>query len=121
LNTVFAHSEAEDYFDYMGIHFYDDVETNLDTLQFVKGLTTKPIWLTETGKPSAAESNNETVQAEYLSSVYSTFKPLVNKIFFYELKDNQGLYPQKENYFGLLTVEGTQKESYWVVCDINRK
>ena len=119
LNTVFAHDDAEDYFDYMGVHFYDDTETNLDTLHFVEGLTTKPVWLTETGKPSM--HNTEAGQAEYLSSVYSTFKSLVDKIFVYELKDNQGLLPEKENYFGLLTIEGQQKEAYGVVCVINGK
>jgi hypothetical protein len=119
LNIVFAHDDAEDYFDYMGIHFYDDMETNLDILHFVEGLTTKPVWLTETGRTSM--NNNEAGQAEYLSSVYATFKPLVDKVFIYEFKDNQGLSPGKENYFGLLTLEGQQKESYWVVCDINGK
>jgi hypothetical protein len=81
--------------------------------------TTKPVWLTETGKPSM--NNDEAGQAEYLSSVYSTFKSLVDKTFIYELKDNQGLSPNEENYFGLLTIEGQQKEAYWVVCDINGK
>jgi hypothetical protein len=119
LNTVFAHDDAEDCFDYMGIHFYDDMETNLEILHFVEGLTTKPVWLTETGKPSM--NNDEAGQAEYLSSVYSTFKSLVDKTFIYELKDNQGLSPNEENYFGLLTIEGQQKEAYWVVCDINGK
>jgi hypothetical protein len=119
LSTVFVHGDVEDYFDYMGIHFYDDIETNLETLHFVEGLTTKPVWLTETGKPSI--NDDETGQAEYLSSVYSTFEPLVHKIFIYELCDNQGLSPDKENYFGLLTIERTEKEAYWVVCDINGK
>jgi len=45
-------------------------------------------WLTETGKPSAKDNYNELMQAEYLSSICSTFKPLVSKIFIYELKDN---------------------------------
>lgn len=119
LNTIFANSDAQDYFDYMGIHFYDDMPTNLNSLRFVKDLTDKPIWLTETGKPS--ENNDQTGQAEYLSSVYSTFKPLVYKIFIYELNDNSGLTPPKENYFGLLTVNGTKKESYFKIWGINRK
>lgn len=55
LNTVFAHNDTRDYFDYMGIHFYDgNMTTNLETLEFVKRLTSKPIWLTETGKPVSA-------------------------------------------------------------------
>ena len=47
--------QLEDYFDYIGIHFYDANETNPDILKFVEGLTTKPIWLTETGILSATE------------------------------------------------------------------
>jgi exo-beta-1,3-glucanase (GH17 family) len=121
LNTVFAHDDVEDYFDYMGIHFYyDDMEENLSVLQFVEGLKSKPIWLTETGKPST-ENYNETWQAEYLSSIYSTFKSLVSKIFIYELKDNPAHSNDPEGHFGLLTVEGARKEAYWVVCEIIRK
>ena len=120
LNRVFAYGDIQDYFDIMGIHLYDDMQKNLDTLKFVKSLTSKPIWLTETGKPSATENYNETVQAEYLSSVCSTLKPLINKIFIYELKDNSGPPDDKESNFGLLTVDGIQKEAYWIVCDFNR-
>jgi exo-beta-1,3-glucanase (GH17 family) len=122
LNSFFAYGDVEDYFDFMDIHFYfDDMDTNLDVLHFVKGLTDKPIWVTETGKPSATENYSESKQAEYLSSVYSTFNSLVDKIFVYELKDNQGLFPLKENYFGLLTIDGKQKQAYQVICDINAK
>ena len=119
LTTVFANNDTQDYFDYMGIHFYDDVTTNLGTLQFVEGLTNKLIWLTETGKPS--ERIDETAQVEYLSSIYSNFKPLVDKIFIYELKDNYGLFPETENHFGLLAINGVKKESYDIVWDISRK
>ena len=122
LNTVFASGDAEDYFDYMGIHFYyDNMADNLNVLQFVDDLTVKPIWVTETGKPSDKENYNETFQAEYLQSVCSTFNPLVNKIFIYELKDNPNLSDNKEAYFGLLTIDGKQKQAYQVVCDINAK
>ena len=122
LNTVFAHDDVEDYFDFMGIHFYyNHMEKNLDVLQFVDSLTTKPIWVTETGKPSEKENYNEAFQAKYLELVCSTFKPLVDKIFIYELKDNPNLPDDPEGHFGLLTVDGIQKEAYWVVCDINRK
>jgi len=122
LNTVFAQEDTENYFDYMGIHvYYDAMKTNLDVLQFVKNLTTKPIWLTETGKQSETENYTETLQAEYLRSVCSTFKPIVSKIFIYELKNNRGPEDDKESHFGLLTVGGTQKEAYWIICNVNRK
>ena len=88
-------------------------------LQFVKGLTSKPIWLTEIGKPSAY-GNTEQGQAEYLSYVYITAKPLVSKIFFYEFMDGEGADPPTENYFGLLTLNGTKKEAYQILWNINR-
>lgn len=123
LNTVFAHGDTEDYFDYMGIHLYDNLTRNLDILQFVKGLTSKPIWVTETGKPSGPFELNftETDQAEYLSYVYITAKPLVSKIFFYELKDGtwNDDRPQ-ESFFGLLTYEGAKKEAYHIIWNANR-
>jgi len=121
LNTVFALRDTQDNFDFMGIHLYGNLTYNLHTLQFVKGLTSKPIWLTETGKPSAFEGNTEQGQAEYLSYVYITARPLASKIFFYELRD--GTWEPnnpKEVYFGLLTREGAKKEAYHIVWNICR-
>ena len=120
LTSVFSHNDTENYFDYMAVHLYDNLTRNQDILQFVNGLTSKPIWLTETGRPSAFENNTEQGQAEYLSYVYITAKPLVSKIFFYEFRDGQGADPPKENYFGLLTLNGTQKEAYQILWNINR-
>ncbi|MDD3791693.1 MAG: glycosyl hydrolase [Candidatus Bathyarchaeota archaeon] len=119
LNEIFANSYIEEYFDYMGIHLYDDVATNFETLQFVRNLTSKPIWLTETGKPS--ENNAQVAQANYIESIYSNFRFQVNKIFIYELYDGEGAYPEAENYFGLLSLNGVKKEAYNVVWEINRK
>jgi len=62
----------------------------------------------------------EAGQAEYLGSVYSTFEPLVDKMFIYELRDGRWASPEKENYFGLLTLEGTEKEAYFVIWNISR-
>jgi len=122
LNTVFAHDDTEDYFDYMGIHLYDDMSINIETLQFVESLSGKPIWVTETGCPSFTieEEYDEELQANYLSSLYERIYPLVDKMFVYELLDNSGLLPEKENYFGLLTVDGAKKEVYYRVWEIGR-
>lgn len=122
LNTVFAHADIEDYFDVMGIHLYDDMSINVDTLEFVESLSDKPIWVTETGCPSFTvdEEYDEELQANYLSSLYESIYPLVDKVFIYEFLDNSGLLPVKENYFGLLTVGGTKKEAYYSVWDIGR-
>lgn len=118
LNAVFAHNDVQDNFDYMGIHVYPNISENLSALQFVKNLTTKPIWITEAGETSAHDGG--AAQAEYLRSLCSTLKPLVDKTFIYELKD-KGLSTDPEDHFGLLTVGGTKKESYNMLLDINRK
>jgi endo-1,4-beta-mannosidase len=118
LTEVFANENVEDYFDYMGIHLYDDTQTNLNTLGFVKALTDKPVWLTETGKPSI---NNETEQAQYVGAIYEDIAPKVSKTFIYELYDGQGTYPPKENYFGLLTINGTRKEAYNLIYNLNKR
>lgn len=123
VNTVFAHNDTEDYFDYMGIHLYGNMTGNLDALEFVRGLTSKPVWLTETGKPSGPLALNYTAidQAEYLSYVYFTAKSLVSKMFFYELNDGSwNSDDPKESFFGLLTYEGDRKEAYYIVQDIAR-
>lgn len=117
LNDVFVNDDVDHYYDYMGIHLYDDSQTNFNTLGFVKGLNSKPIWLTETGKPST--NNNETEQAQYLQGVYETLISKVSKIFIYEIYDGQGAEPPKENYFGLLTINETKKEAYIFVKTIS--
>ena len=122
LNIVFAHDDIEDYFDVMGIHLYDDMSVNIETLEFVESLSDKPIWVTETGCPSFTVEGeyDEELQLNYLSSLYERIFPLVDKLFLYELFDNSGIYPLKENYFGLLTVNGTKKEAYYRVLEIGR-
>jgi len=118
LTDVFSHEEVVNYFDIMGIHLYDDVNTNIDTLNFVKSLPSKPIWVTETGKPSNVAG--EESQADYLVSFYETISPLVDKIFIYEFLDGSGLSDENENHFGLLTVNGTKKEAYPRVWELAR-
>lgn len=118
LNEVFANENVEDYFDYMGLHLYDDMQTNLDILAFIKGLTSKPVWLTETGKPSI---NNVTEQAQYIGAIYEGIAPEVSKTFIYELYDGQGAEPLEENYFGLLTINGTKKEAYNLIYNLNER
>jgi hypothetical protein len=122
LNTVFVHDDIEDYFDIMGIHLYDDMNMNIETLEFVRSLSDKPIWVTESGCPSFTieEEYDEELQANYLSSLYESIHPLVDKMFIYEFSDNSGLSDPKENYFGLLTVNGTKKEAYYRVWEISR-
>jgi len=63
LAEIFVHQDIGEYFDYMGIHLYDNVSTNLKTLAFIKDLTDKPIWVTETGRPS--EDNDQELLKDY--------------------------------------------------------
>lgn len=118
LTTIFAHVDVINYFDIMGVHLYDDSSINYETLEFVESLTVKPIWVTEIGKPSSCDGGKS--QVNYLNSIYENIAPLVNKVFLYELTDNFGLLPEKENHFGLLTINGTKKEVYFRVWEISR-
>ena len=118
LLDVFSNNDANDYFDIMGIHLYDDGKTNINTLNFVKNLTLKPIWVTETGKPSNVDG--EEAQANYIISLYESISQLVDKIFIYEFLDNSGLSDENENHFGLLTINGTKKEAYHRVWELTR-
>ena len=117
LNDVFANEDVESYFDYMGIHLYDGTSTNFATLNFIKELTSKSIWVTETGKPSI---NSQTEQAEYLKTIYKTIPQEVSRIFIYELNDGSKTEPPQENYFGLLTINGAKKEAYEVIRNISQ-
>ena len=67
------------------------------------------------------EENGEKDQAEYLRTVCSNLGPNVDKILNYELRDGSVIVPERENHLGLLTVNGTKKEAYNTVKNINRR
>lgn len=103
---------SKNYSNIQGIHlYYDLASTNLEKVNSVKAYG-QLVWLTEIGRPSSTENYTPEDQATYLGDNLDLLVPNVEKVFWYELKDNVGLTPPKENFFGLITTEHTQKPSY---------
>ena len=103
---------SKNYSDVQGIHlYYDLVSTNLEKVNSIKAYG-QPVWITEIGRPSSTGNYSPEEQATYLADNLDLLAPNVEKVFWYELKDNVGLTPPKENFFGLITTEYTPKPSY---------
>ncbi|MCW4044244.1 MAG: glycosyl hydrolase [Candidatus Bathyarchaeota archaeon] len=117
-NAVYNNTEIRFYYDYLGVHLYDELSANVATIDTLKGITNKNVWVTEIGRPSATEGYTETGQAEYLVDNIVGLTPEVDKIFIYEMYDNTGLVPEKENYFGLLTIDDEEKEVYMSLLEL---
>jgi hypothetical protein len=103
---------SKNYSDIQCIHlYYDLASTNLEKVNSVKAYG-QQVWITEIGRPSSTGNYSPEEQATYLTDNFKLLAPNVEKIFWYELKDNTGLTPAKENFFGLITIENTKKPSY---------
>ena len=103
---------SKNYSDIQGIHlYYDLASTNLEKLNSTKSYG-MPVWITEIGRPSSSESYTQEEQATYLSNNLDLLGSNADKVFWYELKDNVGFEPPKENFFGLITTEFIKKPSY---------
>jgi hypothetical protein len=101
---------AESFFDIQGMHLYSDHPTNSEMIDSVS--SDKPVWVTEIGNPSNAESYTEVNQANYLADNIPPLSSRVDKVFWYELIDCQGIDPPKENYFGLTDTSYNRKPAY---------
>jgi len=103
---------SKNYSDIQGIHlYYDLASTNLEKVNSVKTYG-MPVWITEIGRPSSTGNYSSEEQATYLTDNLDILGPNSEGIFWYELKDNVGLMPFKENFFGLITTENIKKPSY---------
>jgi hypothetical protein len=61
---------------------------------------------------SSTENYSPEEQATNLTDNLKVLAPNAKKVFWYELKDNVGSMPPKENFFGLITTEYSKKLSY---------
>ncbi len=109
--TDFSNLSPQNYFDYQGVHLYDDAETNQYIINQTKTIINiQDIWVTEIGQPSASDSYSEEKQSEYIHSNFLMLQSITkNPVFWYQLKDEHGLIPDKENHFGLYTIENKPK------------
>lgn len=118
LNETFKGSDISSYYDYFGLHLYNEtIPQNMAYIEEAEKVTGKEIWITEIGRPSQTEVFTEENQASYLVENIKSVFHKVEEIFVYELYDydytgKAKLTPEKEKYFGLLTKEYDKKPVY---------
>jgi len=120
LRTLYAYNDTGNYVDYQGVHLYDDVATNLASLNTVEQITERPIWVTEYGMPSAPAPNyTKQEQVTYLQDNFAPLQSKSQKIFWYELYDESNQGSIKENSFGLIMLNETRKPAFYALLDAN--
>lgn len=116
---------AQNYFDVLAVHPYSldflsppesGFLNNLRTIESVnKRLGNKSVWLTELGWPTHTNGGlDEDAQAQYLSRVYllSYLSSDVQKLFWYDLRNDGDDALDRENNFGLVNRDYSKKQSY---------
>jgi len=107
----FNGNSPQSFFDFQGIHLYDDITTNNYVISQTKELMKKDIWITEIGQPSAPSPHSNQDQSSYLSSNFQMLSEFPNPVFWYQLKDETAGFPEKENHFGLFDSQNNPKEA----------
>lgn len=107
----FANLSPQEFFDFQGVHIYDDNETNLNVISETKEIINKDIWITEVGRPSGPsfENYSQQDQASFLESNFNMLKELKIPIFWYQLIDETYAFPPKETHFGLFDSQNNPK------------
>ena len=107
----FANLSPQEFFDFQGVHLYDDPEINLDIISKTKAIINKDIWITEIGNPSGPNYEDYSLQgqASFLESNFDKLKELKIPIFWYQLKDETYAFPPKETHFGLFNSQNNSK------------
>jgi exo-beta-1,3-glucanase (GH17 family) len=121
LQALYAFNDAASIIEVQGVHLYGDSESNIAVINTVKGITQKPIWVTEIGRPSESANFTDQEQATYLTANFGALKSHADKIFWYELYDESGATPDTENHFGLQTLSGTKKPSFNALREITKR
>jgi hypothetical protein len=109
--TDFANLSQQRYFDFQGVHLYDEAETNLRILSETKKIIGKDLWITEIGDPSGPSNESFTPQdqAHFLESNFQMLSDMKTPIFWYQLNDEINAEPPKENHFGLFDAQNNPK------------
>jgi hypothetical protein len=114
--AVFSSLSPQPYFDYQGVHLYNDAKANLNIIKQAKQIMkVDDVWITEIGKPSAPvdEGFSAENQATYLISNFQMLNCNVRcPVFWYQLKDETGASLEKENHFGLFDFLNNPKTSF---------
>ena len=111
--TDFANLSPQEFFDFQGVHIYDDVETNLAIISETKVIIDKEIWITEIGNPSAPSNlileYSPLNQASFLETNYQRLSEMKIPIFWYQLIDEIDASEEKEKHFGLFDIHNNPK------------
>ena len=107
----FNATSSQSFFDFQGVHLYDNLDTNNYIISQTKDIMKKDIWITEIGKPSGPSPYSNQDQSSYLSSNFQMLDEILNHVFWYQLKDETTGSPEKENHFGLFDAQNNAKES----------
>ena len=107
----FANLSPQEFFDFQGVHIYDDNETNLNVISETKEIINKDIWITEVGRPSGPsfENYSQQGQASFLESNFNMLKESKIPIFWYQLIDETYAFPPRETHFGLFDSQNNPK------------
>lgn len=109
--TGFNAASPQSFFDFQGVHLYDDATTNAYVLNETKDITKKAIWITEIGQPSAPSPYTYQDQSYYLTSNLQILSEIKNPVFWYQLKDETDGDPETENHFGLFDAGNNPKDA----------
>jgi hypothetical protein len=107
----FNATSSQSFFDFQGVHLYDDLVTNKYIISQTEELMKKDIWITEIGQPSAPSPYSNQDQSSYLSSNFQMLNEIPTPVFWYQLKDETEGSPEKENHFGLFDAQNNPKDS----------
>ena len=111
--TEFTNLSPQKYFDFQGVHLYDDIERNLNIISETKEIINKDIWITEIGRPSAPSDLNYSLQnqASFLENNYQKLSEMKIPIFWYQLIDEAyaSEEEEKEKHFGLFDTQNNPK------------
>ena len=109
--TDFNAASPQSFFDFQGIHLYDNVTTNSYVISQTKDIIKKDIWITEIGQPSGPSPYSGQDQSSYLTSNLQILNEIKNPVFWYQLKDETDGDPEKENHFGLFDAQNNPKDA----------
>jgi hypothetical protein len=107
----FNATSSQSFFDFQGVHLYDDLITNSHILSQTEDIMKKGVWITEIGQPSAPSPYSNQDQSSYLFSNFQMLSETNNPVFWYQLKDETAGSPEKENHFGLFDAQNNPKDA----------
>ncbi len=108
---AFNATSSQSFFDFQGVHLYDDLVTNSHILSQTEDIMKKGVWITEIGRPSAPSPYSNQDQSSYLFSNFQMLSETNNPVFWYQLKDETAGSPEKENHFGLFDAQNNPKDA----------